>query len=85
VAVRSPYAKPSAEVESAAILPQVTTSEQRTHRLAHEDVGKAVYAAIPPRRVPLAKRLFWRAVLVLLSSARGRAWIAARYGANNGV
>jgi len=49
-------------------------------KLSHEDVGVAVYAAIPPRSVPLAKRLFWRLVLFLLSSARGRAWIASRYG-----
>jgi hypothetical protein len=62
----------------------VTISEQHPRRLVHEDVGMAVYAAIPPRRVPLAKRLFWRIVLVMLSSARGRAWIAARYGAKNG-
>ncbi len=44
----------------------------------HEDVGAAVAAAIPPRRVPLPKRLFWSAVLLLLRFPRGRAWLAAR-------
>ncbi|MFZ9303766.1 MAG: hypothetical protein ACO266_00900 [Steroidobacteraceae bacterium] len=62
----------------------MTTSEKSADRLVHEDVGRAVYAAIPPCRVPLSKRVFWRIVLVLLSSARGRAWIAARYGTKNG-
>ncbi|MBU6378360.1 MAG: hypothetical protein KJS95_07475 [Gammaproteobacteria bacterium] len=47
-------------------------------KLVHEDVGAAVFAAIPPRRVPLAKRLLWWLVLRLLASRTGRAIIAAR-------
>jgi hypothetical protein len=44
----------------------------------HEDVGAAVAAVIPPRRVPLQKRLFWSTVLLLLRFPRGRAWLASR-------
>jgi len=44
----------------------------------HEDVGAAVAAVIPPRRVPLQKRLFWSTVLLLLRFPRSRAWLAAR-------
>ena len=44
----------------------------------HEDVGAAVAAVIPPRRVPLPKRLFWSAVLLLLRLPGGRAWLASR-------
>jgi hypothetical protein len=44
----------------------------------HEDVGAAVAAVIPPRRVPLPKRLFWSAVLLLLRFPRGREWLASR-------
>lgn len=29
----------------------------------HHDVGAAFFRAVPPRRAPLRKRLFWRAVL----------------------
>jgi len=52
--------------------------------VAHEDVSAAVYAVIPPRRVPLAKRAFWRVVLYLLRHRRGRAWLAATYGGRRG-
>ena len=34
----------------------------------HRDVGARFYRAIPPRRVPLTKRLFWRVVLALAAS-----------------
>jgi hypothetical protein len=50
----------------------------------HEDVGAAVYAVIPPRPVPLRKRIFWRLILTLLGRRQGRAWIAARYGITRG-
>jgi hypothetical protein len=52
--------------------------------LIHEDVGPAVMAVIPPRPVPVLKRIFWRLVLWLLKSPSGRAWIARRYGAHSG-
>jgi hypothetical protein len=38
----------------------------------HRDIGKAFYRAIPPRRVPLRKRLFWRLVLMLAGTRAGR-------------
>jgi hypothetical protein len=47
--------------------------------LFHEDVGAAVQAVIPPRRVPLGKRVFWRVVLWLMTTATGRSLIARRY------
>ena len=31
----------------------------------HRDVRAAVFAVVPQRRAPLAKRLFWRCVLFL--------------------
>jgi len=49
-------------------------------KLFHEDVSAVVQAAIPPRRVPILKRLFWRVILWLLKSPTGRAWITRRYG-----
>jgi hypothetical protein len=59
--------------------PAVPASSIATFPVAHEDVRAAVAAAIPPRRVPWRKRLFWAAVLRLLASPRGRAWLATRY------
>jgi len=56
-----------------------TGAPEVVHAVVHEDVGTAIYAVIPPRPVPLGKRLFWRLVLRLLRSPRGRAWLAARY------
>lgn len=38
----------------------------------HHDVGDAFYRAIPPRPVPLKKRLFWAAVLALASTRAGK-------------
>jgi len=37
----------------------------------HRDVGAQFYRAIPPRPVPLSKRVFWRAVLGLAASRAG--------------
>ena len=39
----------------------------------HRDVATPFYRAIPPRRVPLMKRFFWRAVLSLAASRTGLA------------
>jgi hypothetical protein len=47
--------------------------------LFHEDVGAAMQAAIPPRPVPLGKRVFWHLVLWLMKTSSGRALIARRY------
>jgi hypothetical protein len=45
--------------------------EATSHHL-HRDIGKVFYRAVPPRRVPLSKRLFWGAVLRLVGSRTGK-------------
>ena len=47
---------------------------------AHRDVGTAFYRAIPPRPVPLKKRLFWRLVLLLAGGRLGRRMLRALRG-----
>lgn len=42
----------------------------------HYDVSEAFYRAVPPRPVPLAKRLFWRLVLSAAATRAGRRWLA---------
>ncbi len=37
----------------------------------HREIAAQFYAAIPPRRAPRAKRLFWRAVLWLAATRAG--------------
>ncbi len=37
----------------------------------HRDVRAAVFAAVPQRRAPIGKRLFWRGVLLLARSRAG--------------
>jgi hypothetical protein len=39
----------------------------------HRDIAAPFYGAIPPRRVPLMKRLFWKVVLALAASRMGLA------------
>jgi hypothetical protein len=46
----------------------------------HRDVGGEALAAIPPRKVPLGKRLFWSTLLTLLRTDAGRRWVRRRYG-----
>jgi hypothetical protein len=48
----------------------------------HRDVTAAFYAAIPPRPVPLAKRLFWRLVLALAGSNTGVALLRRLRGSS---
>ncbi len=43
----------------------------------HRDVAARFYRAIPPRPVPLLKRLFWRVVLGLAASRTGLALLRA--------
>lgn len=43
----------------------------------HRDVGDAFYRAIPPRPVPLKKRLFLRLVLALAGSRTGKRVLAS--------
>jgi len=37
----------------------------------HREIAAQFYQAIPPRRAPWAKRVFWRAVLALAASRAG--------------
>jgi hypothetical protein len=39
----------------------------------HRDIAVPFYRAIPPRRVPLVKRIFWRVVLALAATRTGLA------------
>ncbi len=41
----------------------------------HHDASGAFYAALPPRRVPLVKRVFWRFLLAAAGSRAGRWWL----------
>jgi hypothetical protein len=41
----------------------------------HYDLAAAFYAAVPPRRPALAKRLFWQVVLAGAASRPGRWWL----------
>jgi hypothetical protein len=47
----------------------------------HEDVSAQAALAVPPRAVPLGKRLFWRAVFALLATRAGRRWLERRAAA----
>jgi hypothetical protein len=47
----------------------------------HEDVSAQAALAVPPRAVPLSKRLFWRAVFALLATRAGRRWLERRAAA----
>jgi hypothetical protein len=47
---------------------------------AHRDVGGMALAAIPPRRVPVGKRIFWSTLLAVLRTEAGRRWVRRRYG-----
>jgi hypothetical protein len=38
----------------------------------HREVATAFYKALPPRPVPLRKRLFWRVMLALAATPAGR-------------
>ena len=46
----------------------------------HRDAAAQFYAAIPPRRAPWAKRLFWGAVLALARTRAGIALLKALRG-----
>jgi hypothetical protein len=69
----------------------VTRLEPRRYRIAsgrrswtveavahlHRDVATTFYKALPPRPVPLRKRLFWRTLLALAANPLGR-WLLLR-------
>ncbi len=44
----------------------------------HYDLSEAFYGALPPRRVPLGKRLLWRLLLAVAASRIGTSWLARR-------
>ncbi len=46
----------------------------------HQDLTAPFVELVPPRPAPLGKRLFWRAVLWLMSHPGGRDWLLRRYG-----
>lgn len=46
----------------------------------HYDLSEAFYGALPPRPVPLGKRLLWRFVLAAAASRIGSWWLARRGG-----
>ncbi|MGQ0833653.1 MAG: hypothetical protein ACT4O5_01815 [Gammaproteobacteria bacterium] len=48
-----------------------------TRVFIHRDVTRAFYRAVPPRRAPLAKRAFWRAVLALAATRIGQRMLFA--------
>ena len=43
----------------------------------HREIAAEFYRAIPPRRVPWTKRVFWKVVLVLAASRAGLAVLRA--------
>lgn len=45
----------------------------------HQDLSRQASRLIPPRRVPLGKRLFWSALLTVLRTEAGRRWVQRRY------
>lgn len=47
----------------------------------HQSLEKLFLDVIPPRRVPLRKRVFWRVLLALLSFAPTRALVLRVRGA----
>jgi hypothetical protein len=47
----------------------------------HHDIGARTRRLIAPRAVPLAKRLFWSALLTVLRFEAGRRWVQQRYSA----
>jgi hypothetical protein len=47
----------------------------------HREVARPFYRAIPPRRVPLGKKVFWRLVLRLAGSRAGVALLRSLRGA----
>ena len=44
----------------------------------HRDVSEVFYKAVPPRPVPLSKRLMWRIIVGLADTPIGRALISRR-------
>jgi hypothetical protein len=62
------------------------TSESRDWVVAatsahlHRDIGAAFYRGVPPRRVPIRKRVFWRAVLALAGTRAGKRLLLALRG-----
>lgn len=61
--------------------PRIVTTLGDGRQIVHRDVSGLAAALIPPRPVPLRKRLFWSTLLRVLRTERGRRWVQRRYGA----
>src|SRR5213082_2804187 len=63
------------EALEGAVIERVGTHQYRIASAphVHRDIAVPFYRAIPPRRVPLAKRIFWRVVLALAATRTGLA------------
>jgi hypothetical protein len=48
------------------------TMVEATSLHVHRDIGHAFCRAVPPRRAPLKKRIFWRVVLALAGTRAGK-------------
>jgi hypothetical protein len=46
----------------------------------HRDVRAEVFAVVPQRRAPLAKRVFWRVVLAIARLPAAARWLRRRRG-----
>ena len=79
------------DVPATLAMARVVTVDEQTYRLesppeywmiraralhVHRDVRAAFFQALPPRRVPRSKRLFWRVVL-RFAARRGGRWLFA--------
>lgn len=49
---------------------------EAAREIVHLDAAAAFYAAVPPRKVPLSKRLLWRFALAAAATRAGRWWLA---------
>ena len=52
-----------------------------SHVHVHHDLGARTRVLITPRAVPLGKRAFWSALLLVLRFEAGRRWVQRRYSA----
>jgi hypothetical protein len=60
--------------------PRIVTTAPDGRQFVHYDLSALGARLIPPRRVPLGKRLFWSVLLLVLRTERGRRWVQRRYG-----
>jgi len=75
----------NAELEQEGAAHYRISSGARAWRLSarlfvHHDLSAAFYRAVPPRAVPLAKRLLWRLALGAARTRLGEWWVARSRG-----